>query len=142
MFVITKRYLSLIVGCVIASAIFAFFKANVKMNEIGNSIYILDFLLLLLYFMYSGFTVRYVYFNVDDSFDYYLYNIVAIVFFFGTVMIFKIIFTPTVFEWLFSLTDVFIHILSGVGSTLSLGILCVLILICDFLSETIYNNRM
>ncbi len=139
---ILRRYFEMLVGCIICSLFFVYAKDNTQFTSSLNALKIVGIILLLLYLMFNGFVIKFLYFKTEDGFDYYFYNISGLVLFLLTALAIKILCSESVYMLLFSLTNVFYYVFSEINGVISVVLFICTVLLTFYLADKYYERRL
>jgi len=76
--IILRRLFDMFVGCFGSSALLAYVNKNSYQTSITASVIVFFVFTLLIFYIYNGYTMRKLYLRTNDSFDYYLYNVICV----------------------------------------------------------------
>lgn len=139
--VILKRVKEIFLGSIICSALFNYFMVNSDMSETSNTARILQFCIFIVFMIYNGYMMRHLYFSVNDSFDYYLFNTVSIIITIVAVIVFRMMLSQNIYLWFFSFVHIFDFMFEEIENIFGIILFCFSLFVSCFLSEKYYDGK-
>ncbi len=132
----------MLVGCVLCSLFFVYAGENTQHSFNLSAVKFVGVILLILYMIYNGFVIKFIYFKIEDNFDYYFYNVAAFILFLLTALVVKLTCAESIYMNLFSLTNVFYFISPRINGVVSIILFIISVLVTFYASEKYYAKRM
>ena len=139
--IILKRVKEILIGCVLCSVFYNFFMENSEMAETSNTARVLQLCIFAVFMIYNGYTIRHLYFSVNDSFDYYLFNTASIVITAILIVAFRMILSRNIYFWVLSIVHIFDFMFDEIGNIIGIILFFFSLFVSCFLAEKYYNGK-
>ena len=139
--IILRRLFDMFVGCFGLSALLAYVNKNSYQTSITASVIVFFVFTLLIFYIYNGYTMLKLYLRTNDSFDYYLYNVICIAVFIIIETFFWITMNQKIYIWLFSVTNIFYYMIPSIGSAMGTVLFYIMFFVFVIFTEKFYDRK-